>query len=143
MSQLGRTDGILSMVSYRDPNLLKTLDTYDHAADYILSQLQQKAITQKEITKAIIGCISSLEMTALPPKTAGWLSFTRYFSNSSSARRQKWRDGILHAKQQDFKDFAERLKKWKNTSVAVVSSDDVIKDAEKKSKLQFEIIDTN
>lgn len=144
MAQLGSTDGTLLMVSYRDPNLVKTLDVYDNAGGFLQSQLDKNVITEKDITKSIIGCIGSLDYTALPPKNAGWISFTRYLSNSSAARRQKWRDGILNANRNDIANFAQKLMSWKNlTTIAVVSSERKLQDAEETSNLVLERIDAS
>merc|ERR1712038_88433 len=87
-------------------------------------------ITQKDITRATIGCIGAIDGSAQPPRNAGWTSFIRYLSNSSAARRQNWRNEILSAKEEDFMSFAQKLKNWKNVSIAVVGSDRDIKDAD-------------
>ena len=141
MAQLGRSDGTLFMVSYRDPNVLTTLDVYDAAGDFLLKEIENKVISDKDITRAIIGCIGALDGSAVSAKSAGWISFLRYFSNSSAHRRQNWRNDILNTQQEDFLDFANRLKSRKNSTIAIVSSDLAIKDAMKHSNLQLELIE--
>ena len=140
MAQLGTSDGSLSMVSYRDPNVAETLDVYDGAAKYLLDELEEGQLTSKEITRAIIGCIGSIDGSALPPRSAGWISFRRYFSNSSVKRRQNWRDGILRANKEDFDDFATKLSQWKNTSIAVVASESAIQEANENFGLDLELL---
>ena len=48
--------GVFNYLSYRDPNLLGTLDNYDKASEF----LGQVEISGEEITKSIIGAISML-----------------------------------------------------------------------------------
>src|SRR5690606_25256590 len=57
-----RAAGVLTFTSYRDPNLLATLDVYDGTADY----LNKLDMTQTELTRAIIGAISSFDPYMLP-----------------------------------------------------------------------------
>lgn len=140
MADFVRSAGTLFMVSYRDPNIVETLDIYDNAATFLLDEIENDSISEKDITRAIIGCIGALDGSALPPRTAGWISFNRYFSNSSAARRQEWRDGILSVKKEDFNFFAHRLQSMKNQTVAVVGSTQDIEDANNNSNLDLQTI---
>ncbi len=135
MAELVRSNGSLFMVSYRDPNLANTLQIYDAAGDFVLKELEDELITEKEITRAIIGCIGSLDGSAQPPRSAGWISFYRFLSGSSASRRQKWRNGILETNKDDFIDFGQRLKGWQKTSVAVVASENAIQEVNLGLKL--------
>lgn len=51
-----------TFLSYRDPNLLKTLDNYDGAAPF-MSSLE---LDNDALTKAIIGTISDIDSYQLP-----------------------------------------------------------------------------
>ncbi len=137
MAELDRSAGTLFMMSYRDPNIANTLDIYDNAASFLLDELENDMISEKDITRAIIGCIGALDGSALPPRTAGWISFNRYFSNSSAAHRQEWRDGILNVKLEDFKFFAHKLKTMKDQTVAVIGSTQNIEAANSDSSLEL------
>jgi len=141
MAELVRTDGTLFMVSYRDPNLVNTLDIYNAAGDFLLKELEGELIKDEDIVRAIIGCIGALDGSAQPPRSAGWISFYRYMSNSSATRRQKWRDGILGTSKDDFIDFGQRLKTWQKTSVAVVASEKAILDVNKNSQLGLKLVE--
>ena len=55
--------------------------------------------------------------------------------NESAEYRQKYRDEILSTKPSDFREFAERLKKLKDPSVAVVSSKSKFEEAAKAGKV--------
>jgi len=142
MAALYENDGTIFMVSYRDPNLSKTLDVYDGTGEYLMKSLQEDdMITEKSITKAIIGCIGAIDTTALAPRDAGWLSFTRYLAGLSASRRQNWREEILRTKREDFTDFAQRLMNWKNTSVAIVGPESAFQSANENNNLNLQIIE--
>mmetsp|Transcript_5117 Transcript_5117/g.9713 ORF Transcript_5117/g.9713 Transcript_5117/m.9713 type:complete len:1115 (-) Transcript_5117:1699-5043(-) len=122
MSSLDSTDGFLYMVSYRDPQLIKTVAAYEAAAQYLQSQIQLKALTKNAIKLSIIGCIADLDGSTLPPREVGWLAFLRYMSGSSKLRRQRWRDDILAADESNFEIFAKQLNKWNsNSTLAVIA----------------------
>jgi len=113
-------DGIFSYLSYRDPNLGKTLEVYDNAGDALLKAAE--VMTDEELTKAIVGAISDLD-SALGPDQKGWVSFQRWLKNESAERRQKFRDEVLSTSKEDFIAFANRLKAMNDkASVAVISS---------------------
>jgi Zn-dependent M16 (insulinase) family peptidase len=118
-TSLDNTNGFLSMVSYRDPNLSQTIDVYDNAGVYLSEEIAKKMITKDTIKTAIIGCVGDIDGSALPPRKVGWLAFRRFLSGSTATRRQKWRDEILSTTLADFEHFSTRLKKWKDKSTIV------------------------
>ncbi len=121
MASLDKMDGSLYMVSYRDPQLSKTIDAFDRAGNYLVGEITRGAIKSKDIQIAIIGCIGALDGSALPPRDVGWIAFHRWISRSSASRRQKWRDEILGTKLKDFQDFSSHLVNWDNATVAAVA----------------------
>lgn len=54
--------GMFSFLSYRDPNLLKTLDVYDGTGDF----LRELEMDKDALTKAIIGTIGDVDSYQLP-----------------------------------------------------------------------------
>lgn len=54
--------GVFSFLSYRDPNLLKTLDVYDGTGDF----LRELEMDDDTLTKAIIGTIGDVDSYQLP-----------------------------------------------------------------------------
>jgi Zn-dependent M16 (insulinase) family peptidase len=54
--------GVFSFLSYRDPNLLKTLDVYDGTSDF----LRGLVMDDDALTKAIIGTIGDVDSYQLP-----------------------------------------------------------------------------
>ena len=113
--------GFFSFLSYRDPNLDKTLDIYDAAADALMAAADVLENDPDALSMAIIGTIGDLD-GALSPDQKGFSQFQRWLINESPENRQRMRDEILSTKPEDFREFSRRLKAIKDPSVAVVSS---------------------
>ncbi|NJM39627.1 MAG: hypothetical protein HC853_02075 [Anaerolineae bacterium] len=96
--------GVWTYLSYRDPNLLKTLDNYDGTGPY----LRANAPSQSEVERAIIGVIGSLDAYELPD-AKGFTSLTRYLLSIDDGYRQRIRDEVLGTTTQDFINFADVL----------------------------------
>jgi len=108
-------------LSYRDPNLEKTLDVYDAAADAVLAAADALEADPDALATAIIGAIGDMD-GALQPDQKGSTAFQRWLINESPEYRQKYRDEVLNTTPEDFREFAQRLKEMKKISSAVVSS---------------------
>ncbi len=106
--------GVFSFLSYRDPNLLETLANYDGAADFL-----RQPIHEDELTKSIIGAISSMDAYQLPD-AKGYTSMVRYLTNSTDEYRQKMREDILDTTQADFVRLADVLAQMKDTGLVTV-----------------------
>lgn len=140
MASLDKTDGFLGMVSYRDPQFVKTVEAYNGAGDFLNEQISK--LSKDEIKTSIIGCINNLDGSALAPREAGWLSFLRHINGSTASRRQKWRDQILSTKKSDFQSFVKRLNDWKeNSTIASVASQSTIDDASNAGLSNMKIIE--
>ena len=126
-------DGIFSFLSYRDPNLDKTIDVYDGASDALLQSAADLENDPDALATAIIGAIGDMD-GALSPDQKGSTQFKRWLVRESPEQRQKFRDEVLNTKPSDFKEFAERLKAMKDPSSAVVSSKSAFEDAAKAGK---------
>ena len=109
------TTGIFSYLSYRDPNLLDTLSVYDRASTF----LRELELSQKEITKGIIGAIGDLDSYQLPD-AKGYTSLKRYLIGKTEQERQQLRDEILSTTAQDFRAFADALDLVKENGLVVV-----------------------
>lgn len=125
--------GFFSFLSYRDPNLDKTIDVYDRAADALLATADALEKDPDALATAIIGTIGDKD-GALSPDQKGFASLQRWLVNESAEYRQGKRDEILDTKASDFRAFAERLKQLKDPSVAVVSSKAAFEAAAKAGK---------
>jgi Zn-dependent M16 (insulinase) family peptidase len=113
--------GFFSFLSYRDPNLSKTVDVYDGAADAVIAAAEELANDPDGLAQAIIGTIGDMD-GALGPDQKGYAALQRWLINESAEYRQTYRDQILDTTAEDFKAFGKRLKALKDPSVAVVSS---------------------
>jgi Zn-dependent M16 (insulinase) family peptidase len=82
--------GVFSYLSYRDPNLLKTLDNYDGTVDF----LRNLELDEDSLTKAIIGTIGDVDSYQLPD-AKGYSSFMRYLMGITEEERQQRREQIL------------------------------------------------
>jgi presequence protease len=113
--------GLMTFLSYRDPNLEKTIDIYDAAADTLIAAADALENDPDALEAAIIGTIGDMD-GALSPDQKGYTAFQRWLLNESPEYRQKYRNEILQTKPSDFRDFAMRLKNMQKPSVAVISS---------------------
>lgn len=83
-------NGDAYFVSYRDPNLEKTIKAYEEAADYI----KECELDERTITQFIIGAISELD-TPMTPATRGLYSLGGYLTGLSMERVQQERNELL------------------------------------------------
>jgi len=127
--------GVFRFLSYRDPNLAKTLDNYKAAADY----LANLDLTQEELEKAIIGTIGDID-SPMSPDQKGFASLTRWLIGREQKDLQKRRDQILATSAEDFREFGRRLQALnKEADAVVVGSAAAFDAANKEMDTQFEI----
>nr|GME11021.1 presequence protease 1, chloroplastic/mitochondrial-like [Ipomoea batatas] len=124
--------GVFSFLSYRDPNLMKTLNVYDGTSDF----LRELEMDDDTLTKAIIGTIGDVDAYQLPD-AKGYSSLLRYLLGVTEEERQLRREEILSTRLADFKEFADAIQAVKDQGVvvAVASPDDV--DAANKEHPNF------
>ena len=96
-----RRNGDGFLVSYRDPNLTKTLAVFKKTGDFIRSF----DADEREMTKYIIGTISEID-TPLTPSAKGNMSLNAWFSNLTEEDLQKERSEILNAQPEDIRRLA-------------------------------------
>jgi hypothetical protein len=99
-----RYSGGFTFVSYRDPNLLATLDIYDRTASF----LKETNLDDAELTRNIIGTIGEVDTYRLPD-AKGFASMQRHLIGDSEAARQRMRDEILSTTAGDIRGFADAL----------------------------------
>ena len=112
MCQFNRMSGVLTFVSYRDPNLKKTLDVYDRAAEF----LKNISISESEVQKSIIGAIGDIDSYMLPD-AKGFASLLRTLNGNTDEDRQLMRDQVLATALSDFKAFADVLNAVRETGI--------------------------
>ncbi|MFZ6029811.1 MAG: insulinase family protein [Chloroflexota bacterium] len=134
-SVFDQASGVFTFLSYRDPNLLGTLDTYDQVPRF----LRQLDLSPAELTKTIIGVIGELDAYMLPD-AKGYTAMVRYLTHYTDEERQKIRDEVLSAGVRDFKQFAEVLAMLaENGETVVLGSADAIEKANQERKGMFEV----
>jgi Zn-dependent M16 (insulinase) family peptidase len=120
--------GVLTFLSYRDPNVAATIDNFDQAAAF-LKGLDASRLTENEIKKAIIAAIGDLDAYQLPD-AKGYTSMLRYLTNRTDELRQEIRDEVLSTNGEDFIAFGEVLEKVaQSNAVAVLGSQNALESA--------------
>ncbi len=126
-----RLSGIFTFLSYRDPNLLSTIENYDLTAQF----LKTFDLSESELTKSIIGAIGELDTYQLPD-AKGYTSMVRYILGITDDDRQKFRDELLSTSESDFRHLAKILEKLnKQASIIVLGSPDNITNVNLENKL--------
>lgn len=102
-------NGKVSFASYRDPNLKRTLEVYDKAADY----LKNFAASDRDMTKFIIGTVSDLDFP-LSASAKGSRSKDAFLRNDSLEKIQKERDEVLSCTSRDISELYRYVEKMKD-----------------------------
>lgn len=122
MSSFGRT-GDSYFVSYRDPNLTKTVDVYEGIADYVAGY----DAGERAMTQYIIGTISELD-TPLTPSAKALRSMAAYMANIDDAVLQRERDQVLATKVDDIRALKGHIDAiLEDGYICVVGNEEAIK----------------
>ncbi len=125
MCQFGKT-GESYFVSYRDPNLEKTLEVYEKAADFVAGF----EADERTMTQYIIGAVSALDMP-LTPAAWGTYSLAGYMTGLSFERVQRERDELLAADAETIQELAAYISAFmEDDCLCVVGNEDKIKKQE-------------
>jgi hypothetical protein len=126
-----RLAGIFTFLSYRDPNLLGTIENYDQTAQF----LRNFELSDSELTKSMIGAIGELDAYQLPD-AKGYTAMLRYLLGISDNDRQQFRDELLSTSVADFRQLAGILEELnKQASVVVLGSPENITKANQENQL--------
>ncbi len=110
--------GVFTYLSYRDPNLLATIENYDRTPHF-LREIDGSRLSQEELTKSIIGVIGDLDAYQLPD-AKGFSSLTRFLAGETDQARQQRREQVLATKQDDFRQFSQVLEEVSRQGQVVV-----------------------
>ncbi|MBN2389081.1 MAG: insulinase family protein [Anaerolineae bacterium] len=120
-----RPSGFFTYLSYRDPNLLGTIKTYDQTAHF----LRDLELSENELAKSIIGAVGRLDAYRLPD-ARGYTSMVYYLCGESDEDRQRLRDELLTTTVADFRAFVDVLQNVQETGgVVVMGSPEAIAEA--------------
>ena len=111
-------------VSYRDPNLEKTIEIYEKAADYIAGF----EADERTMTQFIIGAVSELD-TPLTPAQMGNYSLSGYMTHYTTERVQKDRDELLATDAATIRNLAAYIRAFMaDDCLCVVGNEQKIKE---------------
>ena len=97
-------EGNAFLVSYRDPHLRRTIDTFKNTADF----LRSFEADERTMTKYIIGAVSGLDQP-MTPYVYGRYSLSSYLTGLTDEMLQKERDQVLDATPADIRALADYL----------------------------------
>lgn len=127
--------GAFTYLSYRDPNLLTTLDNYDNSAAF----LRDVELSEDEVVKSIIGTIGDFDAYQLPD-AKGFTSLQRYLANDTDADRQRLRDEVLSTDADDIRAFADMADLVRqHGAVVVLGAESAIRAANTERQLGMQI----
>ena len=95
-------NGDCFFVSYRDPNLAKTVEVYENTGEY----LRNFVADERTLTQYIIGTISEMD-SPLSPAAYGVYCLSAYLSEITEEMIQKDRDEVLNVTEADIQKLAE------------------------------------
>ena len=114
-------NGALFFGSYRDPNLAKTLETFDGTADF----LKAFDVSEREMDKYIIGTLSKIDKP-LTPSIKGQLAADFCLRNITYADRQKSRNEILSTRQEDIRGLSKLVADCMNQNCLCVFGNEAV-----------------
>lgn len=111
-------------VSYRDPNLLETVEVYKEVCDYV----KNFEIEPRDMTKFVLGTISTTD-TPLNPCAKGERSYNCYMSEIPKETLQKERDSIIDCQPEDIRSLSGLMKAiFDDYVLCVVGNEDKIEE---------------
>jgi hypothetical protein len=136
MSQYDPMSGIFALLSYRDPNIINTLNVYCKAEEFI----SQNKISTEEVEKTVIGAIGSLDKP-MDPSSRGYIAMIRDFTGLRDEDRLNFRHMVLDMTPELLLEAAARyFARAANTAViAVYSSHENLQRANESMEPKLEI----
>ena len=120
-------DGNMIFCSYRDPNLLETLNVYKELPQY----LRDFTLTDREMRKYIIGTMSSLDLP-MTPALRGPRAMGMYFSGAKLEDKVEFRKQVIACKPEDIVALADVVEPVLNDNhICTMGNEQKIKDAGK------------
>jgi presequence protease len=108
--------------SYRDPNLIRTLASYEKSADFL------KNFKTENMDKFVVSTTGSLDMP-LTPSMKGEKALSMYLSGIANEDLQKEREEVLSTTVEDIRGFSELVRAlFKEKYYCVLGNEGVIKE---------------
>ena len=129
--------GTFNFVSYRDPNLKKTLDVYRN----LPSHLNSLELSNDDVSKLIIGTISDADAPC-PVYTTGRKLLYLNYKKTTWEIEQSYRDRLLSADLKGLKQSAEMITAViENANISCVGNEQMIKEAQDEFEKIYTIND--
>lgn len=120
-------DGNMIFCSYRDPNLVETLNVYKELPQY----LREFTLTDREMRKYIIGTMSSLDLP-MTPALRGPRAMGMYFSGAKLEDKVEFRKQVIACKPENIVALADVVESvLKDNHICTMGNEQKIKDAGK------------
>ena len=115
---------LFSMLSYRDPNPARTLETYGKAADWAAAG----SYSEEDIKEAILSVFAELDRPLSPSGRAG-RAFSQQIKGLTEAMRQQMRATILATDKNVLKDLSQRylVEQIEKSSIGVIGAEDLLR----------------
>lgn len=115
--------GLLSLVSYRDPHISRTLQVFHDAAEWAAAG----RFDQNDIKEAVLSCFSDIDRPNSPAGRA-YREFNCLQQGLSREIRQSFREGLLTCNRQMLMSLADRylLQGWEKSAVAVLAGEELM-----------------
>jgi presequence protease len=113
-------EGLLSLISYRDPNLSRTLESYKEAFTW----LQKGDFSEQDVNETILQTCSSMD-TPVSPAGKALVEFLMKRRGKTKTMRKAFREGVLSCSKKDLIRVGEEYIE-QESSIAAVTSDSIV-----------------
>ena len=112
-------DGYAYFVSYRDPHLGQTIETFEGAPEYV----RNFDADERSMTKYIIGAVSSMDHPMTPP-VYGKYSLSAYMTGLTEERARKERQQVLSCTPEEIRALSGHLEAFLSDDVLCAVGND-------------------
>ncbi|WP_138160336.1 insulinase family protein [Peptoniphilus catoniae] len=120
--KISRTD--LATYSYRDPNLIKTVEVYNNIYKFV----ENLDMNKEDIKNFIIGTMNTFD-PHLPPSGKGSLNFSRYMTGTSEEEVSKFKEEAINTELKDLKALAPLLKEaMEKNYICAIGGEEILKE---------------
>ncbi|OQY19810.1 MAG: peptidase M16 [Desulfobacteraceae bacterium 4572_35.1] len=128
MANSSSISGIFSLLSYRDPQLLRTIETYKKSLEW----LQQGDFDQEKIKEAVLAVFSAYDRP-LSPSGRGSHEFANQLQGLSHDKRQQFRNRLLAVTKEQLLDVGKRylLEQINCSPISILSNEAALLTAQK------------
>ncbi len=124
LASYNNESGMFSMLSYRDPQLVRTLNVYNDAIDWIIAG----GFSRESVTEAIIAVFSDLDKP-LSPAGMGAHEFANCRQGMTHEMRNRMRKQLLSVTGEDLQRVAEQYLHKGKSAIAVLAGEGALQKA--------------